>query len=1097
MKDRVLGKDFAGALLETKFHVPKPPAESLERPRLLAQLRAGLDRRLILLSAPAGYGKTTLLAQFAAEPPLPIAWYQLDDGDNDPAHFFACLVATLSGAVPEFGATSRSLLQSNPNMAAQWQRFLVVLTNELVGTVTEDVLLVLEDYHLVGNPVIHGFVDALLHQGPAQLHLLLSTRSDPLLSLARLRARRQMTEVRAHDLRFTANEVQSYLSPPGGAEDLSPFTLQQLLQKTEGWAAALQLLLASSGQRRQSALPDLLAAADGTNRYLFDYLSEEVLASQPAEVRDFLLATSILQRMSAPLCDALLETGHTWRLLEMLEARNLFTVSLDEHRRWYRYHHLFQTYLQERLQRERTADEIRALHRRAAACLEEMGEVEQALYHYREAQAWEKLAQLLEDVVPAQLAQGRLQRAQRWLEALPDGYLRERPWLALYRGILFAVWGQADEARRFLARAQRTFTARANEQGQSRVLAQLSRLAFFAGRYEESLELSHRALRKMPWADHEGRAQAFGEQAELWVHLGNSARAAHAAGEAVRHARHLDSRTSLAQAAIFQGVALRTAGRLDEALRSLNRGMALLESDEAPGVHIAHSQIGAVSLERWQLEEAASHFRQSLALSEKVHDPPWIVYAHYCLGIVHGEQEEPERAQTHFDAAIAVLRETGLGNLLAEGTWHYVAENHLQAGRYAEAEACSRRAIAARNHDSSGLAWGLGWLPLAKTYLAIGRGQEAEAIFRDVETGSGDGGNAVSLVDSALHLAWIHLQKGEEEEAADHARRALAQAAIEGHRWMFQAQRERALPVLRHALQRQIEPAFVRRLLREMGQQGALPDSPTVRPAPVIEAASVQPADGVLQVTTLGRFGVALDKQVIAEPEWLGTKAGNLFAYFLTARQGTIPRDRVLEALWPGSNPQKSVGAFHTALYEARQVLRRSGLDRKFISTRSGEYYMEKDLFWVDVDAFNGLLEACAQHQHVSLNRCDACAHRLQTALDLYHGDYLESLYDDWALEAQRPLAEAHLNALQQLAGYYESHGDRRRAAALQRQVLEKDPLHEEAHGALMQLYLQMGERSGALRQYRELEALLADELGVDPMPETQALYRSLLHPER
>lgn len=354
-------------LLQTKLHIPKPRGDTLLRPRLVDLLRANLDKPLILLSAPAGCSKTTLLAQFTVDAPLPVVWYQLDASDNDPAVFFEYLVECIAGRFPEFGAAARSLPQSVENVAGEWQRFLVIFVNEVVNTVLEDVLSVLEDYHVIDNPLVHGFVVRLLAQAPSQLHLLLSARSDALISLARLRARRQMAKVLAYDLRFTPDEAHAFLNRVAEL-DLPSESIQTLVQETEGWAAALQLALASLTRGQGGSIQTMIEAFRGTNRYLFDYLSEDVLAGLTREVQSFLLGSSILEQMSPNLCDALLDIANSREILEVLEAQNLFIVALDDHREWYRYHHLFRDFLQERLRR-RQGDGVRALHLRAVAYL--------------------------------------------------------------------------------------------------------------------------------------------------------------------------------------------------------------------------------------------------------------------------------------------------------------------------------------------------------------------------------------------------------------------------------------------------------------------------------------------------------------------------------------------------------------------------------------------------------------------------------------------------------------------------------------------------------------------------------------------------------
>jgi LuxR family maltose regulon positive regulatory protein len=1097
-------------ILQTKLYVPRFRQDTVLRRRLVDRLSINLDKALILLSAPAGYGKTTLLAQFVAEAPLPVAWYQLDASDNDPALFFEYFTECIARPFPEFGATPRSLLQGTENIAAEWQRFLVVLVNEMVETVPEDVLVVLEDYHVIDNPLIHGFVDRLLAQAPPQLHVILSTRSDPLISMARLRARRQVGEIRAEELRFTVQEVGALLEDTAHLE-LSPADIQTLMQGTEGWAAALQLALLSLSRSRSASVHTMIEGFGGANRYLYDYLSEDVLRGQPPEIRSFLLQSSILEQMSPDLCNAVLEIDNAREILEALDAQNLFSVPLDDRREWYRYHRLFRGFLREELQRSVSKDRIRALHSRAVAYFEAVGELDQAIAYCTAGNATGRLVELIEQTAPAWLAQGRFGTVERWLEAVPGVILASRPWLTLFRGQILVVQGQLRDARVLLEQARQAFAAAGDELGESRALAHSSRIAVFEGRYEESLDLNHQAMMCMPWTDHEGRNQALRDQAELWLYLGEAARALHAASESVAEAQHLGDQALLATSIISKGLLQVAAGQLSEGMTTLQLGLAALDSPTALGAHIAYAVLGSVHLYRWELDQAMEHFQHSLALSQRFQDSTFAVYAHISMAIVHSERKDHDQVQAHSDAALSIVENTGMRSLLGEGAWSYAAEWHVKARRYTEAEQYSRRAIAFRGEASPASAWGMGWLPLAKLYLATGRLDEAEKILLGVEVASEKGKTAIPLIDSAFHLGRLCLETGREEEAVAHLRRALGAAAPQGHRWLVLTHGREAVPVLIHALKHAIEPTFVHSLLRELGEvpSPALVESPAhpnaeagrlapgllvPEPARHLETPTAAARDKVLSVTCFGEFGVKYGDQMVGEPGWLATRAGELFAYFVTFRESSVPRDRVLEALWPGAAPERGSGAFHTALYKMRQMLRTSGRPEKFVQSRSGEYRLEKELFWLDVDEFVELNAKCSRHAHESIERCETCIGRLQRAVNLYHGDYLENLYYDWALDEQRQLQETYLKVLQVLAVHHAGQGDYEAAIAHCQQALALDPLREDVHCRMMRYYGRLGDRNAIVRHFRRLEQTLADELGVDPMPETQNLYRSLVN---
>jgi LuxR family maltose regulon positive regulatory protein len=422
------------------------------RPRLSEHLDRGAQSKLTLISAPAGFGKTTLLADWLAAAPAEqgsMAWLSLDAGDNDPSSFWTYVIAALQTAAPGVGEGARRSLESAETSI---ESALTTLLNEL-SALPNDVVLVLDDYHVVDPLEIRDGVAFLLEHGPSQLHLMITTRADPALPLARLRARGELVEIRAADLRFTPDEAAAYLNGMMGLA-LSASDVAALEGRTEGWIAALQLAgLSMQGRDDPSGF---IAGFAGDDRYIVDYLVEEVLHRQPDLVRSFLLKTSILSRMSGPLCDAV--SGHTGgrATLEALDRGNLFLVPLDDRRQWYRYHHLFADVLQARLIEEQP-DDAPILHRRASMWYEQNGDRWEAIRHAMAANDYGRAADLVELTLPA-LRQARQEATLRqWLEALPDELIRARPVLSnayagvlLQRGELEGLEARLRDAERWL-----------------------------------------------------------------------------------------------------------------------------------------------------------------------------------------------------------------------------------------------------------------------------------------------------------------------------------------------------------------------------------------------------------------------------------------------------------------------------------------------------------------------------------------------------------------------------------------------------------------------------------------------------------------------
>ena len=426
-------------LLATKLYMPGPQAGQVPRPRLLARLDEGLARGLVLVCAPAGYGKTVLLADWARRGGQPVAWLSLDAGDNDPARFWRHAVAALDRARPGVGGRVAPLL--GPPAPSSFGGLVMALINELAaGPGDGEALLVLDDYHVIGSPQVHESLAFLAEHRPAGVCVVLASRSDPPLPLARLRARGQLAEVRVAELRFTPEEAAGLLQQAVSA--LPEASVAALAARTEGWAAGLQL--AALSLRGQDDAAAFVAAFTGSHRYVLDYLAEEVLEQQNQQLRAFLLETSVLERLSGELCDAVTGRAGSQALLEEAERAGLFLVPLDEVRGWWRYHHLFADLLRARQQQEQPG-RVTQLHRNAAAWYEQHGLADDAIGHAAAAGEMLWAARIIEqhyDMVYN--IRGEAATIHRWLSVLPAEVIRSRPRLLLAQAHMAATSGHLE-----------------------------------------------------------------------------------------------------------------------------------------------------------------------------------------------------------------------------------------------------------------------------------------------------------------------------------------------------------------------------------------------------------------------------------------------------------------------------------------------------------------------------------------------------------------------------------------------------------------------------------------------------------------------------
>jgi LuxR family maltose regulon positive regulatory protein len=446
-------------LLVTKLFIPPTRAELVHRPGLIKRLNNGLDRKMTLLSAPAGFGKTTLVSHWVDnlrnndeidDQPIKVAWLSLDEGDNDPARFLAYFIAALKRIErieSDLGQGALSMLQSP--QSPPLDTVLTSLINEL-AILPEKIIFALDDYHMIEARPIHEAITFLLENLPPQLHLVFATRQDPHLPLGRLRARDQLTELRAADLRFSASEAADFLNRVMGL-NLSSEDIASLEARTEGWIAGLQLA-AISMQGRQDRT-GFIRSFTGGHRLVLDFLIEEVLGQQPESIQNFLLQTAVLDRITGSLCDALTGQENSQETLEMLDNANLFIVPLDEERRWYRYHHLFADLLRQRL-RQVQPNQLPILNRNASEWYEQNGLIDDAIYHVLRAEDFERAVNLIEQYVDTIWAQGEYAKLRRWLAGLPDEQVLSRPKLSIFKAWELFTSGRPDAGERFLQVAE-------------------------------------------------------------------------------------------------------------------------------------------------------------------------------------------------------------------------------------------------------------------------------------------------------------------------------------------------------------------------------------------------------------------------------------------------------------------------------------------------------------------------------------------------------------------------------------------------------------------------------------------------------------------
>jgi ATP/maltotriose-dependent transcriptional regulator MalT len=857
-------------LLATKLHVPRTQPGFVPRPRLVQALGEGLARGRVLVCAPAGFGKTALLADWARSGGRPVAWLSLDGDDSDPSRFWRYAVAALDRARPGLARRVGAL------PSRSFEGLVTALINELVADPGPDeVLLVLDDYHLVDSGPVHESVAFLLENLPPGLQAVVSGRADPPLPLARLRARGQLAELRVADLRFTPEEAASLLGEAAGP-GLPAEAAEALAARTEGWAAGLQLAGLSL---RGHADPAAFAAAfSGSHRFVLDYLADEVLDGQTAQVRAFLLETSVLERLSGELCDAVTGQVGSQAILQDIERAGLFLVPLDEVRGWWRYHHLFADLLRARLQAEQPG-RVQALHRAAAAWCEERDLADDAVRHALGARDAAWAARLVERHVETLLGRSEAVTLRRWLSALPAESVRRRPRLCLAQAYGAAMGFQLEALEALLEDAGRAFAVSEDEpyepslgppQGDS-VLANVpagiaflrASLARLRGDAALAADYNRQALAHLSEDDWLMRSFVHWNQAVADWLAGRLEPAERGLAEvlAERRAANEFFGDYLAMRVCYDlGEVQRAQGNLDAALATCRQALDTAgESSQTAITGPAHVGLAQVLYERNELAAALDHATRGVTLGRPLTFTQSLVTGLALVARIRHAQGDADGAlEAMSEAGQAALspQVTALLNpvpsqrarlLLAEGDVDAAAQWTTAAGLSPDDEPdYSRepaylvlaRVLLARNDPGPALTLLQRLLDTAESQGRTGGIIEIQALRALALTARGDHASALDALAEALTLARRH---GYVRVFADEG--APMRALL--------AQLSAVRPGQRHAA-RSIDPVYLAALIRACGQPDAAPPRRAAAPPGLVEPLTGRELE-VLQLLAAGR----------------------------------------------------------------------------------------------------------------------------------------------------------------------------------------------------------------------------------------------------
>ncbi len=1086
-------------VVETRLIPPRLPRHWLRRPRLEQLLAGAAEYPLTIVSASAGYGKSSALAAFAVRGGWPVIWYSLDEDVADPLVFLLHLVHACRKVAPQAGARAIALLEQHSQGTQFWGQALDALINDLARLLDDETILVLDDQHVADDTPLTGtLIERLIERAPPQLHVLLASRHWPALGCLPIRqARGELLAIGEHELAFDAAEI-STLFQSDERPELSMAEATNICEQTGGWPIALQLLWQSTqrtvtdqGRTMKSTIEDARSSfithhSSLSHELLFAYLAQEVLDAQPADIQSFLLRSAILTELDPHTCDHVLGETNSATRLRAIYRGGLFLTALGDEQ--FRYHPLFHAFLQQRAQA--SLADWAGLHICAAAFYRAAGANEKALYHLMMINDSAGLASELTRLARLWIEEGRLVTLLAWLDQLPADTPAEQPQLLIARGDALRMLARFDAALAAYAEAERCYATRDDPVGQSLALRGQAQIYLDTVRPAAAAALLRRAFKLLPPERREARASLLRLIAENRLNSGRADQAARlyrAAGSLstiddpsgpdprvfLRLGRLVEAR-ALLEGQLLRDQSAPAGGRRPEghreptlllslvcgllgdppaALRYANEGLvAARQVGSALSEAIAHIRLGnALQLiVPPDIAAARTHYQQALTLADTFAVPRTKAAAYLGLALLHGFSGEIDTARADAQAGLAIVERSGdawtaarLCTVLgAIGASYGLAETDVWL------QEALKRHQACRDTYSQAV---------VLLYLSIWRHH------------AGRLDDAQSYAIAALRLARRYRYEG-----------LLTSSTLFGPR-----DRMALVPIL---LAGRAEPD-----LRAWSHELLTRAFPAIAGDPTTQ--TYHPG-ATLRIQLLERLRVWRGSQEIEPRAWQRKKAEQLLALLLTNRRRWLTREQICDMLWADDDCADAAGQFKVTLNALNAVLEPARSPRTppfYIRRQGGSYrFCPPDGIWLDVAAFEGQLDA-AQARIATGDINDTALDQLADSLALYQGEYLgEYLYADWARAERERLTARYLEAATQLAELRISHNQPAAAIGLCESILARDPCWEDAYRLLIRAHAQQGHRRQALAAYQRCVRTLRTQLDMTPLPETTCAYEQV-----
>lgn len=1064
---------------KTKIIPPRRRTELITRKRLLDMLFDALDKRLTLVSAPAGYGKTSLLIDLVHHSDLPCCWLALDDLDREPQRFVSYFIAALAERFPAFGSQSKGVLEGMNSFEQDMERLLVTLVNELYEQVKEHFVFILDDFHLLEEiSPISEFINRFIHLVDDNCHLVISSRRLAILKdLPLFVAREQVSGLSFSDLAFKPEELQT-LALQNSGKQLTDEEARRLIEESEGWITGLQF--SDSDILRGNSKP----SAFGSMGNLFEYFGHQVLDHQSPELREFVLRTSLLEEFDASLCETVLSPLYSkpqdWQAwIKAISHNNLFTLPVGEEGRWLRYHHLFRDFIREQFERE-CPEEVSIILTRLQAAYEVMGEWGKAHHICRQRKDLNALASLIERASLSMLQSAHL-TLESWLNELPPSLLRTRPGLISIRGAITYTKGDLQGGLALLLQAEQMFREQGNVHGLIVTLVRRGSAYRFIGDYEASLRDAEEVITLTESRDEWQmlHADALRLKGLALYRLGKADQAVPLLERALDLC-HLHDKANVPLLYLDTGMVYRAIGNFSEAQNAYEKALQIWRKEG--NLYLQASllnNLGFFYQSQGEYQKSALAYEEALICAQRIRDDRLTALVSIGFGDLYAELEDFEMAHQNYQNAAEILKNMNNRFLI-----HSLGLSRANAALLHEEDDAAQSAIeevadSIRSGNSS-FDNALLELVLGRQHLRNGDLNLSVREFSSAEKRFMDEGRVAEVSVSRIWLAAARHQSGESESAietlgkiATNRGRIPHAALVAAHQakdWLPDLQRNASGGRSLRDLFAQAERfgkniSFIRRQLRRQVQ-------------------AIQTPTPRLEIEAFGQASVSINGKPLTLSDWQTQSVRELFFFFLSADK-PLTREQVGEVLWPDLyDPPKLRLRFKNDMYRLRRAV---GQD--VVIFKENHYSFNRDLdYEYDVEAFEAFVKRAK-----TTTDSNEKIEQFRRAVELVRGPYFKDLYADWASNLREYLRQAHQDALVALAELYLKQGQPQAAVETSQLAIEMEPGDEAAYRISMQAFYRLGDRAAVTRCYQACREAVRRLVNLPLSKETEDLYRQIM----